>query len=58
MVFAWQGWRLEIPEEWSPVKIDGSFEAGQVLLVDIHRPRLGIRWATPGRKLDGKNAGE
>ena len=52
MIFAWQGWQVQTPEEWNPVNLHGTFEAGYALLSDIHRPRLGIRWTTPGRGFD------
>jgi hypothetical protein len=51
-MFAWQGWQIQTPEEWNPVNLHGTFEAGYALLSDIHRPRLGIRWTTPGRGFD------
>jgi hypothetical protein len=54
MIFAWQGWQLEMPDDWSPVKLEGSFEQGYALLADIHRPRAGLRWSTPGRRFDSK----
>jgi hypothetical protein len=54
MIFAWQGWRLAILDEWNPVKLHGNFEVGYALLADIHRPRLGVRWTTPGRRFDSK----
>jgi hypothetical protein len=52
MMFAWQGWQLQTPDQWNPVNLHGTFEAGYALLSDIHRPRLGIRWSTPGRGFD------
>jgi hypothetical protein len=52
MIFAWQGWQIQVPEEWNPVNLQGTFEAGYALLSDIHRPRVGIRWGTPGRGFD------
>jgi hypothetical protein len=54
MIFAWQGWRLSVPDEWNPVKLHGSFDAGYALLSDIHRPRVGMRWTTPGKRFDSK----
>lgn len=50
MIVAWQGWRIEVPDRWSPVKIEGDADAGYLLMADLHRPRLGIRW----RKQSGK----
>src|SRR5581483_1097358 len=52
-LIAWQGLRLTVPARWSPVKIEGDYAAGYVLLADLHRPRLGLRWGTlRKRKMD------
>ena len=51
----WHGWRIELPEGWDPVRLEGDFAAGYALLTDLHRPRLGVKWETPApRKLDVK----
>ncbi len=42
--FAWQGIVLAVSRRWNPVRLDGDRAAGSALLVDLHRPRLGIRW--------------
>ena len=44
---AWQGWRVEMPRRWDPVKLDGDAAAGHALFADALRPRLGLRWQTP-----------
>jgi len=43
---AWQGWKLDLPEGWNPVRLVGDFHKGQALFVDLERPRLGLRWET------------
>jgi len=54
-VLVWQAIRLHIPARTSPVKLSGNFSAGQMLLADLHRPRVGIRWHTPpGKKIDAE----
>ncbi len=40
----WQGWRLMLPPRWNPVKIEGDHEQGGLVLADLQRLRLGIRW--------------
>ncbi|WP_428938631.1 hypothetical protein [Fontivita pretiosa] len=51
--FAWQGWRMELPARWNPVRLEGDFEQGAALIADLHRPRLGIRWRkAPSRRFD------
>jgi hypothetical protein len=51
-LLAWQGWSLMLPNRWNPVKIEGDYEAGSVMIADLHRPRLGIRWKRAGVRLD------
>jgi len=46
----WQGWRLELPRRWDPVKLEGDHTEGYALFADILRPRLGLRWQTPRRQ--------
>lgn len=48
--FSWQGWNLELPSRWNPIKLEGTYETGQVLIADMHRPQLGIRWSTVAKK--------
>lgn len=52
-VVAWQGWRLDLPQRWNPVKLEGDYNKGYMLFADLHRPRLGVRWdKPPGKKFD------
>ncbi len=48
----WQGWRLDLPARWNPVKVEGDYDSGSVLIADLHRPRLGLRWHRATKKLD------
>lgn len=53
ILFAWQGWSLELPPEWNPQRLEGDFANGYALIADLHGPKLGIRWTTPvKRKFD------
>ncbi len=36
---------MQIPKRWNPVKLEGDFDEGFILLADMQRPRLGLRWA-------------
>jgi hypothetical protein len=51
-MFAWQGWKISLPTGWNPMKLEGNFDAGYALIADVFRPRLGLRWMTPGRRFD------
>jgi hypothetical protein len=46
----WQGWRLELPAKWHPVKIEGTRHQGIALFADLYQPRLGLQWHTPPRR--------
>jgi len=47
---AWHGWSLDVPADWNPVRIEGGWRSGFVLLADLHKPRLGLRWGAVGGK--------
>src|SRR5277367_4921958 len=49
-VVCWQGWQIEMPRRWDPVKLEGDHAEGYALFADSLRPRLGLRWQTPKRK--------
>jgi hypothetical protein len=46
----WQGWRIDVPPRWDPIKLEGSYDEGYAALADLLQQRLGIRW----KKLGGK----
>lgn len=43
-LIAWHGWRISVPESWNPVKVDGDWEQGHLLLADLQSAKLGVRW--------------
>jgi hypothetical protein len=49
-MLAWQGWKIRLPAGWNPVKLEGDFARGQVLVADMKQPRFGMRWSTPAAK--------
>jgi hypothetical protein len=49
-IFAWQGWRTELPRGWNPVRLEGSYDTGSAMIADLDRPRMLVRWID--RKLD------
>ena len=55
-LIAWQGWKLEIPHRWDPVKLEGDHAEGYALFADTLRPRLGLRWQALKRKADPAKA--
>ena len=53
-LLAWQGWQLRVPDDWNPVKVDGDADQGQLLLADLERPRLGLRWRRLSKRVDAE----
>ncbi len=43
-LIAWHGWRLNVPDAWNPVKVDGDRDQGVLLLADMFQAKLGLRW--------------
>lgn len=43
-LIAWHGWRFGVPAAWNPVKVDGDYDEGHMLLADLQSARLGVRW--------------
>jgi hypothetical protein len=56
--FAWQGWQLALPGgAWNPLKLEGDYDSGYVLIADLNRPQLGIRWRKmAAKRFDGMKA--
>ena len=42
--FSWNGLSLDLPADWSPLKLEGDWSEGYALFADLTRPRLGVRW--------------
>ena len=51
-VFAWQGWKLDLPAGWNPFKLQGDYARGMAAIADMRRIRMVMAWATPGRPFD------
>lgn len=48
----WQGLSLDLPGTWDPVKLEGDASQGLILLADLTRPKLGVRWKTLKKNAD------
>ncbi|MCC5843166.1 MAG: hypothetical protein JJU05_02825 [Verrucomicrobia bacterium] len=44
---AWSGWRLRVPANWRPVKLEGTFTKGAMFIGDDVSPYLMLRWWRP-----------
>jgi hypothetical protein len=43
-VFAWQGWRMEVPGGWNPIMFVGDWRRGSAILADTGNARGEIHW--------------
>ena len=43
-LFAWQGVRIEVPEDWNPGIVEGTVENGYFRLGDAECSRLEVKW--------------
>ncbi len=43
--------RCQVPADWDPTHIEGSYHKGYVRLDDVRGPRLEIRWERPRRRV-------
>ena len=51
-LLCWQGLRLTLPRGWNPTRIDGDFAKGSILLGDLNRPRMAVRWSSLNKSTD------
>jgi hypothetical protein len=47
---AWAGWKLEIPDEWRPLRIKGGWRRGAVIVGNTSDPVVQIKWLRPRRR--------
>ncbi len=47
---AWVGWQMRIPPEWRPLRIEGGWDRGAVIVGDMNEPVLQLKWWRPGKK--------
>jgi hypothetical protein len=58
-LLSWHGWQIALPEDWSPVKIEGDWSKGSILIADFHATRLALRWqVAPKRNFDANKWAE
>jgi hypothetical protein len=44
LIFGWQGFQFEHPDDWAPVNVSGSFDEGYVRLASPARAAIQVRW--------------
>lgn len=52
-VIAWCGWRMDLPGSWYPLRIQGAFSKGAMMIGDGEKPVLLVQWKrVPSRGFD------
>jgi len=52
---AWMGWQLRVPHDWRPVRIDGEWRRGRMVVGSADAPVVRLRWWRPGaRRFDAE----
>lgn len=51
-ILAWQHWFVRVPGDWNPVRIDGDADRGSVVLADLARTRMALRWQRVSKRWD------
>lgn len=46
-VIAWQGWTIPVREEWQPVRIEGDFYRGRMIVGNGDGPVFQVSWQRP-----------
>ncbi len=49
-LLAWAGWKLLMPSEWQPLKLEGNPEKGQIIVGDSTCAMFVVKWERPGRR--------
>lgn len=44
-LLAWCGWRLRLPEDWRPLRLEGGWKAGRLMIGDATEAILKVAWA-------------
>lgn len=44
---AWQGWTIPVREEWQPIRIEGDFHRGRMIVGNSDGPVFQISWQRP-----------
>jgi hypothetical protein len=47
---AWVGWELVMPDEWRPLRIEGSWDSGSLVVGGTADPVAQIKWLRPRRR--------
>lgn len=47
---AWNGWSLDVPERWHPLRIEGTHSRGRLEIGDGERAVLRVTWWRPWRR--------
>jgi len=48
--FAWMGWSAQLARDWRPLRFEGEWDKGLVIVGDGHRVAFQAKWWRPGTK--------
>jgi len=49
-LLAWAGWKLRMPSEWQPLKIEGNKDKGQIIVGDTTCAMFIVKWERSGKR--------
>ncbi len=44
---AWVGWQMRVPPEWRPLRIEGEWKRGKMIIGDAEEPVIQLKWWRP-----------
>jgi len=49
-MLAWAGWRMRVPESWRPLRIEGEWRKGSIIVGDAAEAIMQVKWMRVTRK--------
>ena len=47
---AWAGWQMRVPEDWRPVRIEGAWMRGSMIVGDADEAIMQVKWWRPTKR--------
>lgn len=47
---AWCGWRIQVPEQWRPLRVAGDWDRGSMIIGDATEAVAQVSWSRPKKK--------
>jgi hypothetical protein len=49
-ILAWVGWEIRVPEDWRPLRIEGEWSKGSMIVGSAEEAAMQVRWWRPGER--------